>query len=174
MPHTLFPTALGTCALAWNDTGLTGFQLPERDVLITEKKIRTRDRCRESAPSRPTWVRQLVTKVQRHLDGTPQDFTTVPLDWSIVSDFQRATYEATRRIASGRMLSYGEIALRIGLTRQHARAIGTAMATNPWPLIVPCHRVVSANGQMHGYSAPGGIRTKTRILVLEGAELLSE
>jgi len=55
-----------------------------------------------------------------------------------------------------------------------ARAVGVALATNPWPLFVPCHRVVSAGDKMTGFSAPGGVRTKARLLVLEGAELLSE
>lgn len=174
MPHTLFPTALGTCGLAWNDAGLTGFQLPEKDVAVTEKKTALRGRSTSRNVPRPAWVRELVAQVQRHFEGTPQDFSNVPIDWSMVSDFQRATYEETRRIPVGKMLGYGEIARRIGLTKQHARAIGTAMGTNPWPLIVPCHRVVSASGRMTGYSAPGGILTKTRILVLEGAELLSE
>lgn len=98
----------------------------------------------------------------------------MPLDWSRVSDFQQAVYGQVRAIKSGEKKTYGNIAQLVGLGSGSARAVGIALATNPWPLIVPCHRVVSACGKMTGYSAFGGIRTKTRLLVLEGAELLSE
>ena len=74
----------------------------------------------------------------------------------------------------GTIKSYGQIAEALGLGAAGARAVGVALATNPWPLVVPCHRVVAANGKMTGFSAPGGIRTKTRLLAIEGSELLSE
>lgn len=174
MALTLFPTALGTCGLAWNDIGLTGFQLPEKNSEQTEQKLRTRSYGQSTGAPRPPWVRRLVERVQQHLEGKRQDFSDVPLDWSQISDFQRAVYQQTRHITAGGKKSYGELAHLIGLDSKFARAIGVAMAQNPWPLIVPCHRVVSASGKMTGYSASGGIRTKTRLLVLEGAELLSE
>ena len=174
MPHTLFPTAFGTCGLAWNDTGLTGFQLPEDDVEDTERKLATKARSKPADVPRPEWVRRLVERVQAHLEGRLQDFTDVPLEWSRVSEFQHAVYLHTREIRAGYKKSYGEIARLLALGPESARAVGVALATNPWPLIVPCHRVVSANDKMTGFSAPGGIRTKTRLLALEGAELLSE
>ena len=174
MALTLFPTALGTCGLAWNDTGLTGFQLPAKTSEETERKLTSLFRNQSSGEPRPPWVRRLVERVQQHLEGKPQDFSEIPLDWSQVSDFQRAVYQQTRAIKPGDKKSYGELARLVGLDAKSARAIGVAMAQNPWPLIVPCHRVVSASGKMTGYSASGGIRTKTRLLVLEGAELLSE
>ena len=174
MALTLFPTALGTCGLAWNDIGLTGFQLPEKNSEETERKLTARSRSQSNGAPRPPWVRRLVERVQQHLEGKPQDFSGIPLDWSQVSDFQRAVCQQARAIKPGDKKSYGELARLVGLDSKAARAIGVAMAQNPWPLIVPCHRVVSASGKMTGYSAPGGIRTKTRLLVLEGAELLSE
>ena len=96
------------------------------------------------------------------------------LDWSRVSDFQRAVYLQAQDIKPGYKKSYGEIAKLMALGHDAARAVGVALATNPWPLLVPCHRVVSAGDKMTGFSAPGGVRTKTRLLTLEGAELLSE
>lgn len=174
MALTLFPTALGTCGLAWNDAGLTGFQLPEKNSEVTEKKLRSLAQDKPNDTPRPPWVRRLVERVQQHLEGHPQDFSEVPLDWSRISDFQQAVYQQTRAIKPGEKKSYGELARLVGLDTKSARAIGVAMAQNPWPLIVPCHRVVSASGKMTGYSAAGGIRMKTRLLVLEGAELLSE
>ena len=174
MAHTLFPTVLGTCGLAWNELGLTRFQLPEANEGKMEHKLTGHERSSSSHIPRPPWVRRLIEKVQQHLEGKLQDFAAIPLDWSQVSDFQRAVYAQLAAIPPGSKISYGELARRIGHEASAARAVGVAMATNPWPLIVPCHRVVSASGKMTGYSASGGIRTKTRLLVLEGAELLSE
>lgn len=174
MAHTLFPTAIGTCGLAWNDTGLTGFQMPEDTVENTERKLRAHAQSQPNNTPRPAWVRRLIESAQRHLEGKPQDFTAVPLDWSTVSSFQQAVYHQTRLIKSGEIQSYGEIARLVGLTAKSARSVGVAMAKNPWPLIVPCHRVISVSGKMTGYSAGGGVCTKTRLLVLEGAELISE
>jgi methylated-DNA-[protein]-cysteine S-methyltransferase len=174
MALTFFPTDIGTCGLAWNEAGLTGFQLPGKNPAETEIKLALRSRNKTTGTARPHWVRRLIERVQHHLAGHPQDFSTVPLDWSLVSDFQQAVYQQMRGFKPGDKKSYGELARLIGLDARSARAIGVAMAKNPWPLIVPCHRVVSARGKMTGYSAPGGIRTKTRLLVLEGAELISE
>lgn len=174
MPHTLFPTAFGTCGLAWNRAGLAGFQLPEEDVAATERRLAQRARTTPAAEPRPEWVRRLVEQVQAHLEGRPHDFRDVPLDWSLVSAFQEAVYRRTREIPAGAKRSYGEVARLLDLGPAAARAVGVALATNPWPLIVPCHRIVAADGRMTGFSAPGGVRTKTRLLALEGAELLSE
>ena len=174
MPHTLFPTANGTCGIAWNDTGLTGFQLPEEDVELTERRLAARAHTKSADEPRPEWVRRVIERVQQHLEGKLQDLTDVPLDWSRVSDFQQAVYLHAREIRPGYKKSYGEIARLMALGNEAARAVGVALATNPWPLIVPCHRVVSAGDKMTGFSAPGGVRTKTRLLALEGAELLSE
>ena len=85
-----------------------------------------------------------------------------------------AVYVQTQAIQPGFKKTYGEIARLMAMGNEAARAVGVALAANPWPLIVPCHRVVSAGDKMTGFSAPGGVRTKTRLLALEGAELLSE
>lgn len=174
MPHTLFPTAFGTCGLAWNERALIAFQLPEQDVEETERRLATRARSKAATEPRPEWVRRLVERVQHHLDGRMQDFSDVPLDWTRVSEFQHAVYLQAQAIKPGYKRSYGEIARALALGPEAARAVGVALAANPWPLVVPCHRVVSAGDKMTGFSASGGVRTKTRLLALEGAELLSE
>ena len=174
MTHTLFPTVLGPCGLAWNEAGLTCFQLPETTAENTARQLTTRARGPQDNAPRPAWVRRLIERVQQHLAGQPQDFAAVTLDWSIITDFQQAVYQQVRAIKSGEKKSYGQIARLIGLDAKSARSVGVALARNPWPLVVPCHRVVSASGKMTGYSAAGGINTKTRLLVLEGAELISE
>jgi methylated-DNA-[protein]-cysteine S-methyltransferase len=172
MPHALFATQFGTCGIAWNGTGLTSFQLPEDAEALTEQSLAARDGTKPGDP--PDWVRQVIARVQLHLEGRLQDFSGTLLDRSRVSDFQMSVYAQTQAIKPGFKRSYGEIARHLALGNEAARAVGTALAANPWPLIVPCHRVVSAGDKMTGFSAPGGVRTKTRLLALEGAELLSE
>lgn len=174
MPHVLFPTRFGTCGLAWNDTGLTGFQLPEESAALTEQHLARKARSELATEPPPAWVQAVISRVQQHLEGTLQDFAGTALDWSRVTDFQQAVYLQAQAIKPGYKKSYGEIAKLMALGHEAARAVGVALATNPWPLIVPCHRVVSAGDKMTGFSAPGGVRTKTRLLALEGAELLSE
>jgi len=174
MPYTFFPTAFGNCGIAWNETGLTGFQLPGVEGENSEQMLAARTKSKPATEARPEWVRRLVERVQQHLEGKLQDFSTTPIDWSRVTDFQRAVYLQTLAIAPGYKKSYGEIASALALGRAAARAVGIALATNPWPLVVPCHRVVSAGDKMTGFSGSGGVRTKTRLLALEGAELLSE
>ncbi|SDR65256.1 methylated-DNA-[protein]-cysteine S-methyltransferase [Opitutus sp. GAS368] len=174
MPHVLFPTPFGTCGIAWNDTGLTGFQLPEETAALTEQHLARKARSQPATEPPPEWVQGLIGRVQQHLEGQLQDFAGTELDWSRVTDFQQAVYLQAQAIKPGYKKSYGEIAKLMALGHEAARAVGVALATNPWPLIVPCHRVVSAGDKMTGFSAPGGVRTKTRLLTLEGAELLSE
>ena len=173
MPHTLFSTAFGTCGIAWHDAGLTGFQLPEATDALTAQRLAARART-QPATEISEWMQQLIARVQAHFEGRMQDFSDVALDWSRVSDFQRAVYLHAQAIRPGYKKSYGELAHLMALGNEAARAVGVALATNPWPLIVPCHRIVSASDKMTGFSAPGGVRTKTRLLALEGAELISE
>lgn len=174
MPHVLFPTAFGTCGIAWNDTGLTGFQLPEESTMLTEQHLARKARSQPATASPPAWVQSIITCVRQHLEGKLQDFADAVIDWSRVTDFQQAVYLQAQAVKPGHKTSYGEIARSMALGHEAARAVGVALAANPWPLIVPCHRVVSAGDKMTGFSAPGGVRTKTRLLTLEGAELLSE
>jgi methylated-DNA-[protein]-cysteine S-methyltransferase len=174
MPHTLFPTAFGVCGIAWDERGLTGFQLPGPSEAATGDELSRKARTTPATEPPPEWVQSVISQVQRHLAGQLEDFTAAPLDWSRVSDFQQAVYRQALAIKAGFKQSYGEIARRLALGPEAARAVGVALATNPWPLIVPCHRVVSAGDKMTGFSAPGGVLTKTRLLALEGAELLSE
>jgi methylated-DNA-[protein]-cysteine S-methyltransferase len=159
-----FSTALGVASVSWNEHGLTRFHLPEENA-------------KASGPlstSAPPEIADIILRAQDHFAGTLHDFSDVALDWSQVTSFQKKVYLETQAIPAGHTTTYGKIAERLGLGREAARSVGVALGANPWPLVVPCHRVVSADGKMTGFSAPGGIRTKTRLLALEGAELLSE
>jgi len=172
MPHALFPTQFGTCGIAWSEAGLTCFQLPCETEALTEESLGARGGTHRGEP--PAWVRGIIARVQLHLEGKLQDFSGTALDRSCASDFQMSVYAQTQAIKPGSKKSYGEIARLMTLGSESARAVGMALAANPWPIIVPCHRVVAADGKMIGFSGPGGVRTKTRLLALEGAELLSE
>jgi methylated-DNA-[protein]-cysteine S-methyltransferase len=102
------------------------------------------------------------------LDGERTDLRWVVLDETGIDPFRRGVYAATREIAPGQTASYGDVAHAIGKP-DAPRAVGAALAENPFPIIVPCHRVLSATGQLHGFSAPGGVATKRRMLEIERA-----
>ena len=162
MPRINFSTVFGRCALAWEDAGVTGFELPEAEV-------RTDDLA---AP--PEWIGTLADRVQRHLAGEGQDFSDVRYAFDRVTAFQRRVYRAALAVKAGHTRTYGELAAALELEPGASRAVGHALGANPWPLLVPCHRFVGAGGKMTGFSAPGGVRTKARLLALEGAQLLAE
>ena len=174
MPSFVFSTAFGPCGVAWNDAGLTAFGLPEADVEAVERRLAVHGERIAAEDALPAWLPPVIARVQAHFAGRMQDFADVPLDWARVSAFQQSVYRQTLAIKPGYKKSYGEIARLLGAGNEIARAVGVALGANPWPLIVPCHRVVSASDKMTGFSGPGGIRTKTRLLALEGAEVLSE
>ncbi len=161
MPRHRFDTALGSCTLAWEGEQVTGFGLL---AAPTEH---------DDAPP-PDWIKPLIERVRLHLQGQSQDFADVPYAWTQVNDFQRSVYEAALQVKSGQTATYGDLARAIGQGPVAARAVGTALGQNPWPLLVPCHRFIAADGKMTGFSAPGGIQTKLRLLALEGSQLFAE
>jgi methylated-DNA-[protein]-cysteine S-methyltransferase len=175
--HLLFPTAFGTCGLAWHDAGLTAFVLPGRDEAETGAGLARLAGAGDATArleAAPAWVRDLVIRVQRHLAGTLQDFRGVPLDAGRVSRFAWRVYEAARTVPAGQTRTYGDLAAMLEEPPGSSRAIGALMGANPWPLIVPCHRIIGAKGRLTGFSSAGGVRTKARLLALEGAQLLAE
>jgi methylated-DNA-[protein]-cysteine S-methyltransferase len=168
MPFCLFPTALGPCAIAWSERGVTAVQLPEADETATRARVASRSDASEEAP--PPMVRLAIGAISRHFDGTPQDFRGVLLDTERLPPFHAKVYEAARGIESGRTLGYAELAALAGSPKA-SRAVGQAMAKNPFPIVVPCHRVLAAGGAPGGFSAYGGAETKRKILALEGVRL---
>ena len=164
MPFADFDTAIGTCRIAWHDNGLTGFRLPDVTVIGSQTGM---------APP-PPWVADIIIRVQQHLQGRLQDFSDLPYDFNRVGDFAREVYRANLAVKAGRTCSYGDIARQLGQPPAASRAVGTALGANPWPLLVPCHRVVAGDGRLTGFSGPGGIKTKLRLLALEGAQLFAE
>ena len=175
MPWTLFETSIGPCGVAWTDAGLTWVQLPEEDRKATRGRLlsKTNERGKlASEKATPPWVKDAIARVREHLAGKPQELGRIPLDVSGVSDFTAKVFRAAQAVPAGRTATYGELAGIVG-SPGASRAVGRAMATNPWPIIVPCHRVVAAGGAAGGFSAYGGLVTKEKILKLEGGTLAS-
>ena len=164
----LFETAIGPCGIVWSERGVAGVQLPERNEDATRKRIRRRfPAAHEAAP--PDVVQRAIDGIVALLAGEPRDLTHVAIDTDGMADLNRRVYAIARTIPPGATLSYGEIAERLG-DRNLARDVGQALGQNPIPIIVPCHRVLAAGGKMGGFSAPGGIVTKLRLLTIEGAQ----
>ena len=170
MPHTLFSTPFGPCGIAWNDTGLTGVQFPEESEEPTEARLVVSTHS-EGRAAPPPWVEQSIADIQAILEGTAREPARPRLDWSLTTGFQREVYEAAMRIPPGQTRTYGELAREIGLGPAAARAVGRAMADNPWVLLMPCHRVVGTGGKLVGFSARGGNQTKARLLAIERGDL---
>jgi methylated-DNA-[protein]-cysteine S-methyltransferase len=165
--YALFDTPLGRCGIAWTDRGIARTQFPEKDE---ERALRRLARGGATEADAPAPVAATIRDMVRHLGGQPQDFSGVELDLTGVADFPRRVYAATRAIEAGRTATYGEIAELAGSPGE-ARAVGRALGANPIPLIVPCHRVLASGGRMGGFSAPGGVVTKARLLAIEGVGL---
>lgn len=167
--YILFDSDFGTTAIAWSADGLTRVQLPERTPAETEARMR-RDGAVPTTGPLPDHAAAAVSALQAYFASDGDTLATLRLDASIVSDFNAAIYRALRAVPRGETVTYGELARRVG-SPGAARAVGMAMGRNPWPVIVPCHRVLASGNKMGGFSAPGGTRTKERLLALEGVSI---
>lgn len=168
--YRVFEVTGGFCAIAWNDRGITGFQLPTSAAEDTERTVLRRWPGAAGAAA-PEHVVRIISAVQRYFAGEQVEFSDVALDLDAHDDFFRRTYAAARRIPWGRTTTYGNLAKELGGGPEAARAVGQAMARNPVPLIIPCHRVLAAGGKLGGFSAPGGTAAKERMLALEGMQM---
>jgi methylated-DNA-[protein]-cysteine S-methyltransferase len=167
----LFDTPIGTCGVAWNAIGIAGFQLPSATAEATRDRMSRRfTGATESTPS--AGVQRVIDRVLELLAGKPIDLSDVPVDLTGAPEFHRQVYEVARTIPPGQTMTYGEIAKRLGVPHE-SREVGQALGRNPIAIIVPCHRVLGADGKMGGFSASGGVATKRRILEIEGAAALS-
>ena len=169
---TLFDTAIGRCGLIWTDRGLAGVQLPEDDAAALLARIGRRWPGAEPAAP-PAEVLAAIREITALLAGERRDLGGIALDLEGVPPFHGRVYQVARTILPGATLTYGDIAARLG-DPGSARAVGQALGQNPWPLVVPCHRVLGAGGRMGGFSAVGGAELKRRLLLIEGAPLAAE
>ncbi|MGH3975793.1 MAG: methylated-DNA--[protein]-cysteine S-methyltransferase [Pseudonocardiaceae bacterium] len=163
----VFDTALGRCGIAWGARGIIGVQLPEASDGATRARIPRQYSDINEAPPPPA-VQHAIDGIVGLLHSGTSDLSTIELDMDHVPSFHRRVYRLARTIAPGETVSYGEIAARLG-AHGSARAVGQALARNPFAIIVPCHRVLATGGKVGGFSANGGTATKLRILSIEGA-----
>jgi len=167
--YTIFDTKLGACGIAWNERGVTAFQLPEATRQQTESRI-ARNASATRAKSVPKKIAGIIKRAQKHLAGDAQDFRDVAVDLDNRAEFSKRVYAVCHAIPSGRTMSYGEIA-KLVKRPGASRAVGQAMGKNPIPLIIPCHRVLASGNRPGGFSAYGGFATKEKLLALEGVTI---
>jgi len=162
LPRISFLTKGGIGELAFNATGVSSVELPEAGRRLGDKDI----------SHMPGLENAVLTArlLARYFNGEPVSFDAVRVDLSGRSPFFRKVCSQVRSIPAGSLMSYGGVASLIG-KKGSARAVGRVMAINPVPIIVPCHRVVAADGRLTGYSAAGGLQTKAALLKMEGVEL---
>jgi methylated-DNA-[protein]-cysteine S-methyltransferase len=167
----IFPSELGWMALAWTDDRLLRFTfgLPSEAAAIASLEADGVFMTSETK-SVPAWVAKCAERLQSYAAGNEEHFDDVPLDLSHLSVFQARVVRNCRRIGRGKVRSYGELAKSAG-SPGAARAVGSVMAKNRFPIIVPCHRVIGSGCSLGGFSARDGLNMKRRMLQLEGIEL---
>lgn len=166
----IFETAIGLCALAWDDQAICRVFLPEADrSSLTERLLRETGLDR-SAESMPGFIKKAAGRIAKHLAGRLDPLTDLKVTLPGRTEFSDHLYRTLRTVKPGQIITYGELAKLAGKPKA-ARAVGGAMAVNPLPLIVPCHRVVAFDHSLVGFSAHGGLELKRRLLIIEGAKL---
>jgi len=163
----LLPTGLGVFFLGWSESGIRRIILPD----LTEKPAPSRGHtdAGETA-SLPDFMQEACARIRAYAAGALDDFASVPVDLSGLDVFRRAIYETVRKVGCGETVTYGELCQCAGFPGK-PRETGAALGRNPVPLIVPCHRVLAAGNRPGGFSAPGGVASKMRLLAHEGVDL---
>ena len=168
--YQLIETVAGVAAIGWTSTGITSFRLPAPTAAEAERAIlRRQPDAVRTEPS--VEIATVIEAAIRYFEGERIEFFDVPIDLGEQPPFFTQVYALVRKLGWGETTTYGAVARALDAGPEHARAVGQAMATNPVPLIVPCHRVLAAGGQIGGFSAPGGSQSKARMLELEGVPL---
>jgi len=165
----LFDTPIGPCAILWGTRGVRGLHLPGVSAEAMRSRLRRRHPDAHEGDA-PAPVRAAIGRIVALLNGASDDLADIELDLADAPEFNRRVYALARTIGPGRTLSYGEVATRLG-DPSAARAVGQALGANPCAILVPCHRVLGAGGRPGGFSAPGGLDTKRRLLEIERARI---
>ncbi len=168
----LFDTDWGPCGMAWNSKAICSIVLPGEDDDKTLGRL-THALNISGATRKPAFVSHAQRQIRNYLSTRPHSLKSIPIDLSSASLFARDVYLALRKVGRGKTVTYSSLAEMAG-HRGAARAVGRAMACNPLPLLVPCHRVLAAGRKLGGFSAHGGAETKARLLYLEGVVLNPE
>lgn len=164
----LFATDLGTCGIAWGPDGIVATSLPESDERALFERLKRRSGLEVAEP--PETIQAVIDGIRALMAGERRDLSDIAIDMRGLDAFEVAVYEVTRKIPPGETRTYGEVAKSIG-DPCASRAVGQALGANPFPIVVPCHRVLAAGGKPGGFSADGGLDTKFRLLQIERARL---
>src|ERR1700731_3380636 len=165
--YSIFDSTVGRCGIAWGGSGILGVQLPEaREIETPRRMLRQYPHARDLAP--PPMVEIAIDGIAALLRGKPCDFSDVVLDMSGTPPFNRRVYEYARTIPRGQTMTFAELAKRLGASGA-ANAVGQAIGRNPFTILVPCHRVLAAEGATDRFGMNGGMISKRRLLSLEGA-----
>jgi len=160
--YRLAETELGWVALVLSPRGLRAVGLPCPSPEEARQAALSLGAAEEAGPGEGEEAARLL---QDYARGRPVSFAGLALDWEGLSSFRRQVLEEVRAVPWGQTVTYAWLAARLGRPRG-ARAVGQALARNPFPIVVPCHRVVGADGSLGGYG--GGLALKERLLALEG------
>lgn len=163
----LFDTPIGLCGIAWSAHGLRGVQLPETVASAARTRL-TRRFPGSPEHDPPASILAIIETIRRHLRGSAETYDEAVLDFAGIGAWEASVYRAALAIRYGETRTYGALAASLGAPRG-AQAVGQALGRNPWPIVIPCHRILAADGRTGGFSAPGGAHTKLRLLEIEGA-----
>jgi methylated-DNA-[protein]-cysteine S-methyltransferase len=145
---------------------VAAFALRHSETATVGQLKRRLPHATQAEPPEP--IASAIAAVCRLLEGESVDLGFVDVDLDDVPAFERRIYDLLRAVRSGETITYGELASRAG-NPGAARAVGAAMGRNPVPVIIPCHRVLAGGGRSGGFSAPGGVTTKFKLLQIEQA-----
>jgi len=171
--HHLFETSLGWMGIAWSDQGVTRVLTPQRDRQDCERRLMrfaSGETKGVETVGLPPFVAEAVGLLTRYAAGETIDFSPVKVDLESIEPFRLDIYDAARKLKFGETVTYGQLAAAAGHPGE-ARDTGQALGANPVPIVVPCHRILAAGGKIGGFSAPGGSRTKEKLLALEGVQV---
>jgi methylated-DNA-[protein]-cysteine S-methyltransferase len=157
-------TAVGDLWIAVTEQGLAAVEWVENEAAFGEFLVK---RFKRPVKFDPHKTAEAAAEIRQYLEGKRREFS-IPIDWSLLRPFQCQVLQLTFAIPYGETRTYGDIAAQMGKPRA-ARAVGRAQATNPMPLVIPCHRVVGRDGKLHGYGGGNGLPTKEWLLKMEGA-----
>lgn len=159
-------TPLGPISIACSPAGLT--QVEYGPQVALRDRLGALPAARPAPPALDVALQELT----EYFAGTRRVFT-ISIDWNGFTEFQELVLRACAAIPYGSLLTYGQLARQVQRPGA-ARAVGMTMAHNPMPVVIPCHRVVGGAGDLHGYSAPGGLSAKAWLLELEGHHLVDQ
>ncbi len=162
----LFNTAIGRCGVAWIGDAVSAVQIPESSDDVTLGRLTAKGNAPATSSRPPASIVSAIEAMSALLEGEVVDLNFIDIELGSPPAFEAAVWEITRTIPVGSSLTYGQVAKQMGQPGA-ARSVGRALGANPCPIVVPCHRVLGADGSMVGFSASGGIETKRRMLLIE-------